>query len=432
MKSPRFCMAIVGILAVAGTMHAGSPALSMLLLPQAFGQEPVPVSTEAAQDPELLPMPKAVSAPRPSKPQTVSVPDGGVVIIGARLFQGNVCTGDAPCCVKSGRGCAACAKPTAAVQMEACDETCLAAAKPCKCCENCEDCKDCTCGKKKTAVIRIQRGYNCDNGLVGGLIVTERSFDVSQSTGCEECMQEMCGTRRLIWIMPTAKALVRPRFDQNSQILGTETVYWWPKVLVMPTTGHGIRTMVAEQPPLAHDFRCQPPLCEEQTTELERQYLAVTAAIRHVEQQLVQLAWQQKVGQAQHVAAMSHAAAASKVQLASEHFEAECQAIHCVGDNPNVVMLEGNVRLMCKKNGVHIQAPRVQVNLKTGTFAVQSLPVAVPPPPAVAPPAAAPFYLVPTDVPSSQCPVTLPAIPPAPRPSTIPAPLIVPSPYFNW
>ena len=59
MKSPRFCMAIVGILAVAGTMHAGSPALSMLLLPQAFGQEPVPVSTEAAQDPELLPMPWA-------------------------------------------------------------------------------------------------------------------------------------------------------------------------------------------------------------------------------------------------------------------------------------------------------------------------------------------------------------------------------------
>src|SRR6266404_5548442 len=51
MKTSRWCIAVAIFLALAGTTYAGSPGLSMLFLPQCFGQEPVPVSPRPAQAP---------------------------------------------------------------------------------------------------------------------------------------------------------------------------------------------------------------------------------------------------------------------------------------------------------------------------------------------------------------------------------------------
>jgi len=557
MKSPRFCMALFGILAVAGMTHAGSPELSMLLLPLAFGQEPVP-SVQPETSPELLPPPRPVSPPQAARPQAVSVPDGGTVVIGARVFETHPCTGDKACCAKAGSGCAECAKPAVGEPAKACDNSCLAAAKPCKCCENCEDCKDCTCakaktvatpslpvhvsvgvgssgnlfsrqmtwlqtnaavkpckccescedckdctcGKKKTAVIRIQGGFNSDHGLVGGLIINERNFDVSRCTGCGESVRVQmsitpkiladgrvlmrinpeassvvptpvqlgngqlgtainiqrsettvladdgqtivlggmiekkdgsCGTKKLLWVLPRPPVV---RDFPSSNINGSELGLAYvpqpapiPPYYLMQLAGKAITPIiVSQQPPVAHDFRCQPPLAPaDELADLVRERELILAAKCEIDKQLMQLAWQQKVGQCQPAVAVAHTT--PKAHLVTKHFEAHCDMIRCVGDDPNTLILEGNVRLSCKAAGARIEASRVVVNITSGAFTVQSLSTAVPPPVPLSPTTAPvrPTSLTPG---GSYCPVAPPpTLPQAPAPSP---PLYVPSPYFNW
>ena len=128
MKSPRLFIALAGVLALVGVARAGTPDVSLLLLPLAFGQEPVP-SARPAQEPELLPAPKPVGSPAASKPSNVSIPDGGTVLIGGWSFLAHPCTGEAPCCAKCGTGCSSCAKPAVGIPADACDNFCLASAK---------------------------------------------------------------------------------------------------------------------------------------------------------------------------------------------------------------------------------------------------------------------------------------------------------------
>jgi len=56
-------------------------------------------------------------------------------------------------------------------------------------------------------------------------------------------------------------------------------------------------------------------------------------------------------------------------------FEAHCNALRCVEGEPHRLVLEGDVRLVCKKSGhpVCIEAPCVTINMKDGTFSVMSL-----------------------------------------------------------
>jgi hypothetical protein len=387
MKTLSWCLALAGVIVLAGTTHAGSPRLSALLLPQIFGQEPNSQSSEAAQapaatqpqpapsptapaldpaqlrdllqkytqawawfserstkntpsatGPELLPMPRVV---------TGNVPDGGTVLIGGGLKvfvpPQDACPAENLSACKPGPGCV-CPKPDLSAVAGGCDNTgCCEAAKKvwfkvmfatkaCKCCEDCKDCKDCTCGdKKKTA---------------------------------------------LPYAMPFRTVVAQP--------------------CPMPAPAIALQ-------PFPHPVPCMPvpppPACPtDELTELMRQKQQISAAIADIEQQLVRLAEQKRmivqveqhlVHQAQQkqivkAAAIQVAHNAQKVHLMTEHFEAHCDAIHCQDGDASRLVLEGNVRLTCKTKGhaTRIEAARVVINTRDGTFSVGSVqntaPVAVP------------------------------------------------------
>jgi len=61
----------------------------------------------------------------------------------------------------------------------------------------------------------------------------------------------------------------------------------------------------------------------------------------------------------------------ARAHLVTPDLEADCERMTHQGD---VIVLEGNVRLVSKKNGsvIRIEAPRVVLNMKTGGFNVES------------------------------------------------------------
>ena len=72
---------------------------------------------------------------------------------------------------------------------------------------------------------------------------------------------------------------------------------------------------------------------------------------------------------------MRHPAARHKVHLVTAHMEARCERLTSVG-NPDHMLLEGDVQLICYRNGqtLRIQGQRVHVYLSDGTFTVESMP----------------------------------------------------------
>ena len=88
MKNTWFWLiAVAAILALSGTTRAGSPAMTMLLLPQLFGQEPsrnapLPATsprTPVLAQPDLL-TPRERTSPEPGA-QTTRYPNGWYTIV---------------------------------------------------------------------------------------------------------------------------------------------------------------------------------------------------------------------------------------------------------------------------------------------------------------------------------------------------------------
>jgi hypothetical protein len=77
----------------------------------------------------------------------------------------------------------------------------------------------------------------------------------------------------------------------------------------------------------------------------------------------------------QPVAAPARPVGQQNVHLVTPHLEAHCERLTSAG-SPDQIMLEGDVNLICNRNGqaIHIQGQRVLVNLSDGTFTVESLP----------------------------------------------------------
>ena len=63
------------------------------------------------------------------------------------------------------------------------------------------------------------------------------------------------------------------------------------------------------------------------------------------------------------------------VHLVTPHLEAHCERLSSAG-NPDHILLEGDVNLICRRNGqtVRIQGQRVLVHLNDGSFSVESMP----------------------------------------------------------
>jgi hypothetical protein len=110
----------------------------------------------------------------------------------------------------------------------------------------------------------------------------------------------------------------------------------------------------------------------EELKQLIHQRQMITRSIEQIEQELMRMTLEKQKAQTQAVSAPH---GTQKVHLASELFEAHCNALRCVEGEPHRLILEGDVRLVCKKSGhpVCIEAPCVTINMKDGTFTVQSL-----------------------------------------------------------
>lgn len=189
------------------------------------------------------------------------------------------------------------------------------AAKACKCCEDCKDCKDCSCPK---SVVK----------------------NPVPSPGTVVIMQR-CGDG------PVCTAPI--------------ALPSMPPPPPYPPMAYGFPPPHPLMPPM-------PPSPFDELRELHMQRQMITSAIEQIELELAQMEAQR------HVVLAPVAPRAQKVHLVTEHFEAHCESLHCVNGEPHRIVLEGDVRLTSKKCGhtVNIEAPCVVVNMKDGTFAVES------------------------------------------------------------
>jgi hypothetical protein len=157
-------------------------------------------------------------------------------------------------------------------------------------------------------------------------------------------------------------------------------------------------------PPLPNPYMPAPPYQVmnpmmpspfDELRELHYQREMIASAIDQVEQELARMEAQRLEAQrlavqrieTQRQTFQVHTAPATcqanSVHLMTEHFEAHCNSLRCVPGDPHRIMLEGSVRLTCKKCGqnVQIEAPCVVVNMKDGTFTVESHGQSAPTPP---------------------------------------------------
>jgi hypothetical protein len=424
----RICswlLALAGLLSLAGTTHAGNLPLIPLYLPGLFGQDftgqaatpsgipEVPARDGAtvrdsdwlgewlANSVDLLVeyAPEArvlVQSLRPCTPYHIAAaaileyiaamdaaqqPANPVFVGGPYYLREDqltspsqyaatpaVCAGSAaPACSKFGP-CQACdAVPCPAVS---------ASTKGCKCCEDCKDCKNnCTCAKGAP--------ITTTHGLTGSIVVMQRC-----------CEAPVCSA-------PVPMPAMPPHGPCTPFTFGFAPP---PHLLVPP----------------------MPPGPLDELRELNIQRQMISAAIEQIEHELARIEMQR------HVAMAPVVHNAQKVHLVTEHFEAHCDSLRCVNGNVHCVILEGDVRLSCKKCGqaVRIEAPRVVVNVKDGTFTVTAQQGAVAPP--VAPlnvqmvPLTVP-WLAPNANAVYSCPT--PQLAPATWTMPLPAPHAYPTPH---
>jgi hypothetical protein len=151
---------------------------------------------------------------------------------------------------------------------------------------------------------------------------------------------------------------------------------WTPVAMppLPPLPPHPLMLPMLPPPPGMHETPLSP------LQELYWQHHIIEAAINQMEQELalkLQAAAQQRIVYSQ---VATSTGSAHKVHLVTEHFEAHCNSMHCVGSDPHRLLLEGEVLLTCKKSGhfVRIEAPCVAINMKDGTFSVESQPAPQP------------------------------------------------------
>jgi hypothetical protein len=258
-------------------------------------------------------------------------------------------------------------------------------AKACKCCEDCKDCKDCTCAKTT--------GVTSSRGVCGSIVFNERNYSVNP---CET---------PAVPSTPAASRLDHPRYLEGGFYVGGVEIPWrkvshtYPPTVVVYPEGYTPLSPLAHvaTPFMRHPVTIPPgavqmgpyamsfpfgapqvhgvmppmsPCIVEDLNELMRQRQLISAAIHQIEQELARIANQQRAVECHPVAAVQNT---QKVHLATEYFEAHCDSVRCVGKDASRLLLEGNVRLVCKKtsHAIRIEAPSVLISLKDGTFTIQ-------------------------------------------------------------
>jgi hypothetical protein len=292
-----------------------------------------------APAPEVLPMPKVVA-----------VPDGGSVWLAGQWIRvpaascSHPCTGEKLSCTKAGGSCGVCAKPDLTGIAEACENDLFALAKStvkaCKCCEDCADCKDCTCGKKTTYPVPQKSS-----------LPATRDFAVNAGSGMRNSI--------VVAVEPP------PPFGGCPQAgCPITSLPMVPRPIVVP---FGPVTSYPVPMPM-HEAM---PYSVQELKDLIHQRQMVTCAIEQIERELMRLTFEKYRAQPQ-VTPVAHNV--QKVHLVTEHFEAHCDSLRCLDGDHHRLVLEGDVRMTCKKSGqtVRIEAACIIVNMKDGTFSVTS------------------------------------------------------------
>ncbi len=412
-------LALAGLLGLAGTTQAGSTGLTNLLLPQIFGQDRLPavaaaVAGTAPQSPssyprigEALPAPvvampddgdddewladllmdsisfcrmlfgmnrhqeidmiaevvvRLATAPRDpdGTPLRASAPE---VLPLPRPLPRPVAGAGVPCPPCCAQACGSSSVKVGCPSTFACP---TGAAKPCssaadKACKCCKDCKDCSCGKPEKTGAAI--GINGNEGITGSIVLNERNFSILPCP-CPPSVVFMPGGDAPNMLPPMPRMLV-PGLPMPP-----------------PVDGYAQSMPCPFAPPVLHSYGSPMPTCPpvEELKELIRQRQMLTAAIEQLEKELLRMAQQRQSVPAPAApgapgapgVVVSHNA--QKVHLVTEHFEAHCDAVHCVEGQPHRVVLEGDVLLTCKKGAqaMRIEAPCVVIDMRDGSFRVQA------------------------------------------------------------
>lgn len=388
-------LALGVVLALAGTAHAGGPAVTSLLLPQLFGQDaapapavqPVSPKSEAARKRIVVSTSEldgdedcladlvwdGVSACRmmlmPSRYEGVAA----LLEVLARIATDKYVEANAdaalapaaPPCPKKTAIAPSCETlhPPKQVSGPACSSWAIrvavpdgmpgccagaakgvAADKACKCCESC---KDCQCGKKTTAA------RSCNGSGCGAVVVNERNFSVEPIAPTMTYMPQ----RMAAPCQPLLMHLLPP----NAAFHPMPTAASMPPhpLLPPPPPPQLVRALIGETP----------SCLMAELHELVQQRDLIAHAIDQVEMEIARLAQQKQIEQAQ-VAAQTPKT--QKVHLVTKSFEAHCDSLIPVGGAPHCLVLQGNVRLTCKKGGepIRIEAPCITINVQDGTFSV--------------------------------------------------------------
>jgi hypothetical protein len=426
-KTCTWLIAMSCLLALAGTTYAGAPTMTLLVLPQLFGQEP------GRDLPKLLPGagaawqggPNGTTRANPPivlTPQTLDDDDDDVFLElldeGVNLLLGRTCQWVSqillpypPCnlAVDAVAGYLSVMEAKAAAASMAAENTNAAAggglgAEPIS-----------PPATPQAGNFKIGAGYNRDNGVAqtcpSAVCPNSTPADAWFSSGCceavkkiasstkackccEDCKDCACDkqaagsglhiqghpvirgfgdtqggiTSGIYVIEQTPMPGTAPNLQPYSTIpvmMQMVTPHCGPELLHYPQVVSFGPCPMAQQP--LHDVPLYPV---EALQELIQQRQAITHAIEQIERELMQMAIAKQ--QQQQATVMQATHNAQKVHLATEFFEAHCDTLRSVGEN--VMVLEGDVRLTSKKGGhpIRIEAARVRVNMQDGTFKVES------------------------------------------------------------
>jgi hypothetical protein len=270
-------------------------------------------------------------------------------------------------CTKAGVGCGTYAVAPVLDVADACDNDdfpCCdklqltgGSGKACKCCEDCADCKDCNCKKTTTAVVK---GPGCV--LSKEPLQADRVIVIGPHSGLPVALPPLPPPPPHA-MMPIGFPLPPP-----------PPPYPMMQHAMMPHCMMPNAMMPHCMMPNAMMPHCMMPQLPSsplhELAELNWQRAIISAAIQQIEHELAQIECEQRV--IAHVQPVPVAPVAQKVHMVTDHFEAHCDTVSCVGGDPHRLMLQGDVHLTCKKSGhtVRVEAPRVVINLKDGTFHV--------------------------------------------------------------
>ena len=322
MRTTRWLLTLAALFVVTGTSRASVPGLAGLLLPHLFGQDtPQAGGAEESEPPKQC---------RECCPFSSLVREGMNV---CRSFMSQRATA---------RECESCPQALTCDRLRVFLRTATG-----QCGSPCAEAKSC-CAEAQACREAAAKACACGQGC-----------------GC--CKAATARTAEVVRARPQVMASPQGVMTVRSVVMAAPPMAPMPAPVMVPLPHPG---MVMPNP-----VPCAPPVaaCPAALMPAEWKRLAdnngdLRGAIDQLERDLLH-ALQRKHGQS----VMQVAHNAQQIHLVTPAYEAHCERLSCLGKSDRL-LLEGNVRLTCRKDGrtMQVHASRVVINTKEESFFVES------------------------------------------------------------